>query len=313
MEDTSEQFVPAFLHSQSNKTFTIAAIGVVLVVLGAIYAYTVPVRLIGLSVFEGDYTHGKVFTFGIFGFHEKAVPVDGILADYASAGGTSVALVRNFTTNAEDITLVSEKGRLLTNDGGGKAALSVSEDGTFMAFAARTDTSVGVGFTPQLSAWTIKVVNIKNGNITVMGTGFAPQFFTSGGKLMLIFTGPTGITIVDLATNTAQTTFFLNPGVIDYAAHISRDGKFMAIPNGLTKHYDLFSVTHIAAPLGLSALGSVSPTLVHGGFLGDTFYGVERTPAATLNLVQFAPAKPSELEGEAVFSFSGSSLYRIIP
>lgn len=283
---------------------------IIITALGFWYVTAVPVRLIGLTVFEGDYLGGKVSTFGFAGFHEKKIMTEGTLADYASAGGASVAIVRDSTLNTADIVMLAPKAQKLTTDGFGKAAIAISPDADMVAFATLTGAEAGTFFTPQLSAWTIQVLDVKSGVVTSMGTGFGPEFFKSKDKLMLLFTAPTGITVADVGAKTSQTTFFLNPGVIDYAAHISSDGKFIAIPNGLTKHYDLFKVTHIEAPIGLDPLGSVEPVLIHGAFRGDTFYGVERVPEGAPRLWKFNTQKPPV--GEPIFNLPVSSIYRVI-
>jgi len=284
---------------------------VIIIILGILYVRAVPIRLIGLKVFEGQYLSGKVFSFGITGFHEKKVAVNGTLADYASSRGVAVALVRNAETNAVDVMMLSPKAQALTADGGGKASVSVSPDGTMVAYAALTNAPADTYFTAQLSAWTIKILDVKTGEVTLMGTGFGPEFFDSNGKLMLLFTGPTGITVADVSTKTSQTTFFLNPGVIDYAAHISRDGKYLAIPNGLTKNYELFSITHIEAPIGLNPLGNIPQTLVHGAFNGDSFYAVERQENGTAHVWRFKASMP--IAGVKAFDLPVTSHYRIIP
>lgn len=294
-----------------KRVYALAAVAAVIIIaLGFWYAQAVPVRLIGLKVFEGDYLGGKMFAFGLTGFHEKKVEVKGTLADYASARGVSVAIVRDADLDTADIMMLTPKAQALTTDGFGKAAIAISPDAEMVAFAALTGAEAGTFFTPQLSAWTIQVLDVKTGAVASLGTGFAPEFFKSKDKLMLLFTAPTGITVVDVAAKTSQTTFFLNPGVIDYAAHISSDGKYLAIPNGLTKHYDLFKVTHIEAPIGLDPLGSAEPILIHGAFKGDTFYGIERVPEGAPRLWRFNTQKPPV--GEPVFNLPTPSIYRVI-
>lgn len=283
---------------------------IVIIILGILYVRAVPVRLIGLKVFEGAYLSGKVHSFGITGFHEKKVAVNGTLADYASSRGVAVALVRNTETKAVDVMMLSPKAYALTADGGGKASVSVSPDGSMVAYAALTNAPAGTHFTPQISAWTIHLLDVKTGEVTLMGTGFGPEFFESNGKLMLLFTSPTGITVADVVLKNSQTTFFLNRDVIDYAAHISGDGKYVAIPNGLTKNYEFFSVTHIEAPIGLDPLGPVEPTLIHGAFKGNVFFGVERTPEGAHRLWKFDMQKPPL--GERVFNLPTPSIYRVI-
>lgn len=283
---------------------------VIIIALGFWYASSVPVRLIGLKVFEGGYRGGTVSTFGFTGFHKKKIAVNGALSDYASARSMSVAIVRNPDLNTTDVVMVAPKVQSLTTDGFGKAAIAISPDADMVAFATLTGAEAGTFFTPRLSAWTVQVMDIKSGVVTSVGAGFGPEFFKSNDKLMLLFTAPTGITVADVGARTSQTTFFLNPGVIDYAAHISSDGKYLAIPNGLTKHYDLFKVTHIEAPIGLDPLGSAEPVLTHGAFKGDTFYGIERVPESAPRLWRFDMAKP--LAGESVFNLPAASIYRVI-
>lgn len=308
-----ENSTPLSVVSGRSTKGLLITLGIIILiaVLGVWYVRTVPVNLIGLKVFEGDYTKGKVLSFGIFGLQEQRVRVNGELSDYASAGSTSVAVVRNAETNSEDIVLLSDKSRPLTSDGKGKASLAVSPDGTMIAFATLETPPEGVPFTPQLSSWNVNMLDLKSGEVTLLGTGFAPEFFTSDGKLMLLFTAPTGITIANVAAKNSQTTFFLNPGVIDYAAHISSDGKYLVIPNGLTKHYDFFAIKRIGAPIGLDPLGSAEQILVHGEFKGASFYGVERLPNAVPHLVRFTLTKP--LASKEVFTFPINSIYRVIP
>jgi len=299
------------MNTSPKRVYALVAVALVIaVVLGFFYVRAVPVRLIGLNLFEGGYTEGKVVSFGLLGLQEKKIKVDGVLADYAAARGTAVAIVRNPDTNAADVMMLSPKIRPLTADGEGKAAIAVSPDGRVVAYAALMNASAGTYFTPQLSAWNIKMINLDSGEVTLMDKGFAPEFFKSDDKMMLMFTGPTGITIADVAAKTAQTTFFLNPGVIDYAAHISMDGKLIVIPNGLTKHYDVFSVTKLEAPLGLSPLGSLGPVLIHGAFKGNAFYGIERAPGSTAHLWKFDISDAAK--GEKAFDLPVSSIYRVV-
>lgn len=294
-----------------KKVYILISAVVLVFVLGVLYVRAVPVHLIGLNVFEGNYFQGSLFSFGVTGFNEKNVAVDGALIDYASAKGTTVALVQNEETRAVDVVVIAPRAHYLTENGGGKAALSISPDGTMVAYSDLVDTSDDLNITTQISGWTIKVLDIKTGEITNLGTGVVPEFFETNGSPMLLFTSPNGITIVDIVKKTSQTTPFLNHGVIDYAAHISRNGKYIAIVNGLTKHYELFKVTRTEAPLGLIPLGRLEPLLTFGAFKGDVFYAVERNQEENSRLWKFKMTQSPV--GTPVFNFPNTSSYRVLP
>ncbi|TAJ15041.1 hypothetical protein EPO56_01455 [Patescibacteria group bacterium] len=299
------------MFTSPKRVYVLISAVVLVVVLGIFYVRAVPVGLIGIKVFEGNYFQGSLFSFGLTGFNEKKVSVKGTLLDYASAKGTTVALVQNDETRGVDLVVVAPSVRYLTENGGGKAALSLSPDGTMLAYSDLIDTSKTINITTQISGWTIKVMNIKTGEMTAMGAGFSPEFFETSGRTMLFFTSPDGITIADVHAKTSQTTPFINHGVIDYAAHISRNGKYVAIANGLTKRYELFKVTHIEAPLGLSPLGRLEPLLTLGVFKGDTFYAVERNQEENSRLWKFKMVQSPV--GKAVFTFPNNSPYRVLP
>lgn len=246
--------------------------------------------LYGVKVFEGQYTSGKVLEFGLFGLKEKKIKVEGELSDYAEYGNVKVAIVRNAEDNTQDVFLLGAKNKQLTTNRIGKASASVSSDGKYIAYAQRADHVVGGDFNPQISAWSVVVFDIGSGVATELGQGFAPQFYVGNdGVTRVLFTTRTGVSSVDISTKSVRSLDFIHPGLVDYSAAISRDGKYLAVPNGLTKVFQIFELTESSTEFSV-ALMNVGPVpFVHGAFKGHSLLGVERAEDGTASLRSVTP------------------------
>lgn len=247
--------------------------------------------LYGVKVFEGTYTSGKVLEFGLFGLKEEKVNVVGELTDYSEYGNIKVAIVTNAETKTQDVFLLGLKNKQLTTNGIGKAAVSISSDGKYIAYAQRADHVVGGEFSSQISAWSVIVTEIATGTHTNLGQGFAPQFYvTSDGATRVLYTTRTGVSSVDIATKSVRSLDFINPGLIDYSATVSRDGKYLAVPNGLTKVFQIFEFTESSTEFSVALKNVSSVPFVHGAFSGHLLLGVERAEDGTASLRSVSPA-----------------------
>ncbi len=266
----------------------------------------------GLKVFEGSYTSGRVLEFGLFGLQEERVKTEGELSDYAEHRGVKVAIVRNPEANTQDIFLLGPKSKQLTTNGIGKASISVSPDGKSIAYAQRADHVVGGEFSSYISGWLVTVQNIETGEVVDLGQGFAPQFYTNqDGATRVLFTTRTGVSSVDLKTKSVRSIDFINPGIIDFAATISGDGKYLAVPNGITKVSQIFSVTETETEfsVALATIGTVPFT--HAAFVGHKLYGVSRTDDGSASL--YVVSGDTKDVPPAPFALPKNSSYRIIP
>lgn len=265
--------------THSRRRFIITIIGVLVLIAALIGGYfflqAKSGGLNGVSIFRGDYITGELHKFNLLGLREKNIAVTGTLSDYAEEGGTKVAIVLAPDERSQDLWLIGGEPRQLTADGIGKAAVSLSPDGKWAAYAQLADAPAGALFNVQLSAWSVRVMNVETGEFWDAGAGFAPQFFVRDDVTYLLFTSARGVVVADATARTTQTTFFLNPGTVDYAAIISEDGSHVAIPNGVNRMYDLFTVTRVAAPLQITFVAT-APVLLEGAqFKDDTLYAVE--------------------------------------
>lgn len=293
------------------KNWITLAVGIALLavlLLGAAFAMK---SLSTTYLFEGQYVSGKVMKLGMFGLKDKDVAVSGQLSDYAMGGNTRAAIVRNAETGAQDVVVLEPKEVQLTSDGIGKAAIAVSTDGAHVAFSRRADNQVGGDFAPQISRWEVVVVRTADNSVLELGQGFAPQFFTKGGVQYVLFTTRYGVSIADVATGAAKTLAFINPGVIDYAAIVSADGTYFAVPNPVSRAYDIFSLVSMTPEVDYT-LHAVAPTrFISGAFSDNALMGVERNDDGSARLWK-VPLTAGTPKGEVVTELPNNAHYRVV-
>lgn len=290
----------------------IAVVGIVAVCgIGyAVYRHMTSPSPLGALLFAGDYTSGSVIVGGVFGWDEKKVAVSGVLSDYARSDQATVAIVRNTETGAQDVHLLTPTERALTTDGIGKAAVAVSRDGKFVAFSERADKSIGGDFSPQISAWQVVVMDTETGTAQNYGMGFAPQFLSKGDQHYVLFTTRTGITVVNLSTAVSRSLVTINPGLIDYAAIVSKDGTYLAVPNGVSRKLDVFTLQLSEEDLSISLLGVAPTAFVQSSFVGGALEGVVHNDDGSFVLHVLDPQKLT-LPGSS-YPLPDASYYRII-
>lgn len=293
------------------KNWIALAIGVALLavlVLGSAFAMK---SLTSTYLFEGQYVTGKLMKNGIFGLKDKEVAVSGQLSDYAMGGNARVAVVRNADTGAQDIVLLAPEEKQLTNDGIGKAAVAVSHDGGYIAFSRRADNQVGGDPSPQLSRWEVATIRLADGAVQEYGQGFAPQFFMKDGVEYLLFTTRYGVSIANVETAAVKTLTFINSGIIDFAAIVASDGSYFAVPNPVSRAYDIFALTSIAPEVDYT-LHAVAPMSFISGALQDgVLKGVERSADGSARLWN-VPLTEGMPKGEVVRELPNNAHYRIV-
>jgi hypothetical protein len=293
----------------------IGIIGVLIIlalcIAGFFYVKNSAGGLYGVKVFEGTYASGKVLEFGLLGLKEERLAVSGVLNDYAEYGNIKVAIVTDAETKAQDVFLLGPKNKKLTEDGIGKVAVSVSSDGKYIAYAQRADRAVGGEFSPQISSWSIIVTEITTGTQMDLGQGFAPQFYkSSDGSTRVLYTTRTGVSSVDLATRAVRSIDFLNPGIIDFSATVSRDGQYLAVPNGVSKVFEIFRLTDTNTEFSV-ALVNIGPSpSVHGALTGNRLVGVSRTDDGTASL--WTAGYSPEDKKITPFTLPANSHYRVV-
>lgn len=288
------------------------SIGVIAALLIVLAVVAVGMKMLpNTYLIEGQYTNAKLMKLSVFGLKDKEVNVSGELSDYAMGGRTRVAIVRNAETGAQDLVQLSPKEVALTSDGIGKAAAAVSEDGKHVAFARRADNQVGGDSSPYISRWEVAVINLDDGTVREFGQGFAPQFFTKDGVQYVLFTTRVGVSISDVASGATKTITFMNPGVIDYAAIVARDGSYFAVPNPVSQAYDVFTLTAVAPEISYTHY-AVAPTRFISGVLEDgVLMGVARDTAGVARLWH-VPLTEGLLTGEVVRELPTNAHYRLV-
>lgn len=276
----------------------------------AVYQHITSPSPLGAMLFKGDSVSGKVIVGGVFGWDEKKVAISGDLSDFARGDQATVAIVRNTDTGAQDVHMLTPTERALTTDGFGKAAVAVSRDGKFVAFSQRADTSIGAEFSARISAWQVVVMDTQTGTIKNYGEGFAPQFFNKDGVTYLLFTTRTGITVINTSTLASRSMVFINPGLVDYAGLVSSDGVYLAVPNGVTKVLDVFSLTLSETDFSVSLLGIAPVAFTHSAFVGNSIEGIVRNADGSLTL---RIVEPKQLTAPGTtYALPDASYYRVI-
>jgi len=293
----------------------IIAIGIVgLIIVGAagyaLYVHVTNPSPLGTLLFTGLYDSGNVVEGGVFGWDEKKITVAGTLSDFARSGKYSVAIVKNDESGAQDVHLLAPVSKVLTTDGVGKSAVAISGDGTYVAFSERADMSVGSKFTPQISAWQVVVMNAESGEKKYYGEGFAPQFFSKDGESYVLFTTRMGVTIVNTTTLASRSMVFINPGVVDYSAIVSGDGAYLAVPNGISRILDIFTLNLTETDFSVSLLGVAPAPFVNSAFVGNSIEGVVRNEDGSLVLRVIDPNQATLLGSSYVLP--EAPYYRII-
>jgi len=273
-------------------------VAVVIIAITALPSVRTSLALRGIEFASNGYAAGPIFKVGLFGLKEISLPSGTV--DYAKAGNHRVVV-----TDTGQVTVLGSGPKVVADSPSRKAAVAIHPAGTFIAYAESQEAS------PNIAAWTVHLVDVESAQTLDLGPGFAPAFFTSNGKDYLAFTSPTGITFMDIAARTALTLPLNNVSGTRYAAAVSPDGAYIAMPNALTGKYDLFARIESDNTIRLSAVGSTDSGLSDVAWKNGTLYGVTEPMNGKVGVVRIEPASPQY--AEPLYSFMSEEFYRLIP
>ena len=294
VEQAPAQPAPAPVTSKKQlpvRAFIIA--GIIILVLGVLAALlliridgftlaervTAQTELRGIMVADRSFESVVPQSFGLMNLmpHEVA-GVTGTIGDYAAGGNAEVAVVRLAETGASEVVLLGVEPRVLASGSAAKASVAVSDDGAFVAYAARTDGAAA--FAPYKSMWTVHLIEVESGRDIELGTGFDPEFFTRDGVSYLLFTTADSIVVNSLA-DTASITGFITPfelsDAIDHTARISPNGTYLALKDPSTRQYTIYSVYRVATGMPLGLEPHAFPTMRYTDiiFTSGAAYGID--------------------------------------
>ncbi|MES2226060.1 MAG: hypothetical protein V4480_04625 [Patescibacteria group bacterium] len=299
---THPAHVPVSDSRKTRRTAIILVIAAIIIALAAYWAWMSPSAAFrGISYQAGSYENRDLHRIGWFGIRSVTLPVSGRVLDYARAGGSEAAIVLADDGSQDVYRIAGGKAQALTHDGGIKSSLAISQDGSMVAYAARSmaSTSTEPADFYALDAWNVTRINTADGSATLAGKGYGPQFFAFEGSEYLAFTGPAGLHIVELATNTHQDlpvgTMHIN-GL--YRAAISADGHYLALPSSDT--YKEFSLSKADGVFSIAYIGRIPFGAMSVSYLkDDTVASLVATEAGN-SITLSDPANPASIRSTKI-------------
>ncbi|MBU2104081.1 hypothetical protein KKD81_00450 [Patescibacteria group bacterium] len=285
------------LTTLSTRTYIIGGIVVaILVAIAALFLVRVDgYRLIdrivaqyelsGIFVVERTVSDIQPNSFGFFGLTTKTIKgVSGTLDDYASGAGVQAAIVTSKDSGFQEVWVVGKNPRMLAAGPAAKASLAISSDGTFVAYASRTDESQM--FAGRISSWAVHVIDLESGRDVELGVGFDPEFFVREGAPYLLYTSADGVVVNSLAQRDAYNGFITPIPVfdaVDHTAKVSSDGMYVAMKDSVTHAFSIYSVYRVTAdqPLGMEPLMTPVNPYTDIIFADNAAYGIDNSTEGT--------------------------------
>lgn len=248
--DTSQN-LPTMMPSASSQpkrnslaiTYIVSGIALIIIIGVYFFYHSSYGALQGIRFLSGPFDTRSLQELGIRGSHTVAFSGSGRIIDYAHVGSTMVA-IKVDESGRQDVYSLGKNPNALTNDGHTKSGVSVSSDGSMVAYAMRASESVATSTKDfyAIGSWRIQLLNSIDKTVKDLGTGFAPQFFESGGVSYLAYLTNSSLRIVNTATFATQDIPF-NFGVQHsyLTMAISPDGKFAVLPD-VGNNYRLYSL-----------------------------------------------------------------------
>lgn len=236
-----------------------------------------------------------LYSFGLLGFTQEKVKVQGTVIDYARNSGHEAVIVDD-----KGIHLVYVLGAETLGVGTAlheKRSLAISPDGAWVAYAERARDS---------ETWNLIAVEVSTGDVVEFGAGVAPSFITRDGKAHLVFASADGITVADPASSMSFTTPF--PTILEEGSiAISSDGARFAAKDPATGAFNLFTVDSIE-PYFMLTLGEQLQ-----GTAGSVVFAGNKALALTgASVRSFDPGAP--VEESPFYTFKDAAgTYRLIP
>jgi len=242
-----------------------------------------------------------VYRYTWLGMSQVKFPVEGVITDYARSGDHEAVVASEGDVSKSLVYVLGDTPRSVGAPVGEKSSLTISSDGTWVAYATRVD----VG--EDMYAWDIEAVEVATGDVVALGTGYAPQFFTRDGVTRLMFRAPEGITIADLSSKTSFTTPFMMAADIKNAGAIAADGSHFVNRNNITGEFTLYTVSSVE-PYFIPEIASTIPgRLFSTRFTADALLA---TVGAEIKRVEIAA--PDVVTSVHTFK-DADATYRLIP
>lgn len=223
---------------KTGKVLLISAIAILVLAAGAAgYIYFSSANDVasrGMRYLAGSFEERALYELNWRGdAKEVSLPVAGRVIDYARSGNVEAAILLS-DAGQQVYLFAADAPRVLVPGEGIRSSLSVSPDGMRIAYAERvtedTDATPLAFYDP--ASWEVHVVRVDSGENSVLGTGYAPQFFVRDGTPYVLYTTNTGVSVRNLSTNTEQV---LTLDLVDsrglFPALISEDGQRIALPS----------------------------------------------------------------------------------
>ena len=311
------------LVTTSRSRLVLLALGV-LVVCTVLAALFIPIKgmsffnralahmeLNGLVIADRTYSNSTIQSFGLFGARSvKVAGVNGVVNDYAHSGNVRVVAVTN-DAGMQELWILGKEPKKVRESAGPIAALAVAPGGTHVAYVTRTANATN--FANALSGWDIHLYDTDTGTDAILGQGFLPQFFTSGGSVWLLYTGSSSMTVTNLKTLQGFSTPIELPDRLEYAARISPQGDQMAIRAAASREYGLYEVSSVAVnmPLVLKPLDGDLRGLADVVFRGGNIYGIDFANDGVVSVMRVTT--DPDTEDAEIHTITTSSNQRLIP
>jgi hypothetical protein len=223
---------------KTGKVLLITAIVLLFLVVGAaVYAYVSfanDFAFRGVRYLAGSFEERALYELNWMGEgKEVTLPAPGRVIDYDRSGNVEAAILLS-DAGQQVYLLEADMPRVLVPGAGIRSSLAVSPDGTRIAYAERITEDANA--TPLAfydpASWEVHVVDIQSGDNTVLGTGYAPQFFVRDGTSYVLYTTSVGVTVRNLSSDMEQVlTLDLGDSRGLFPVVVTEDGQQIALPS----------------------------------------------------------------------------------
>lgn len=206
----------------------------------------------------------------VYLFDGSLKKADAAVDDYVQVNDERYALKE--VEGASDLFRLGPPEEQLTTDGAPKAALAVSPDGAWIAYAALTE--LDPEKKEALSSWSIYVRSRDSGESMLLGSGYAPHFFVRDGKTQLFFSTAKGVAIADPATASYSVYTLPVEDTIRTVAAISSDGMLVATKELSDSLYTVYALDTLTPELTTHPVFTANILLSSVVFSGNRLVGL---------------------------------------
>jgi len=289
---------------------------VILAIAAGVYCFTHSslYALHGVRYLAGPFQSRTLYEMDWRGPKEVTLPVSGHVIDYARENGHEAAITLSDDSSSV-YTIENGKAKKRVSDDATKSSIDISSDGTMVAYAERIATS-SAATTPNIfyapDGWEIMLLGPNDTEPHSLGQGYAPHFFTKGGKQYLAYTTINGLHFVDIATNTHQDVSLDRSAQPDwfFTAAVSSDGEYAAVP--VSSSYSLFALNLQNGSFTLSPAGTLPPYTNTVAFSGPRILTGAGAVNNSQTLLRLLPiSAPDTIAYGKVYPYV--QVYKVIP